>query len=67
MIKYSGYSVDGGWSDWSECSKKCGGGWKKRSCTDPAPAHGGADCSKGYGPGDKESCNTKDCPGKYNK
>ena len=60
--------VDGGWSEWSECSKQCGGGWKKRSCTDPAPAHGGADCLiEGYGPGDKESCNTKDCPGKYNK
>merc|ERR1712055_722609 len=53
--------VDGGWSDWSDCGEKCGGGWKKRSCTNPAPSNGGADCSKGYGPGDKEMCNTEEC------
>ena len=65
MIKYLGNSVDGGWTDWSECSKKCGGGWRKRSCTNPAPSNGGADCQKVYGPGDKEICNTEECAGKY--
>merc|ERR1712212_1243221 len=54
-------AVDGGWTDWSECSKKCGGGWRKRSCTNPAPSNGGADCQKVYGPGDKEMCNTEEC------
>merc|ERR1712112_227291 len=61
----SGYwkRKDGQWSEWGECSKKCGGGWKKRTCTNPAPAHGGADCEKGYeSPGDKYVCNTKKCP-----
>ncbi|XP_035685697.1 SCO-spondin-like [Branchiostoma floridae] len=41
--------VDGGWSDWSpwsSCSVTCGNGTetRDRSCTNPAPAHGGADC-----------------------
>ena len=42
--------VDGGWSewsDWTECSKDCGGGEKSRTreCNNPAPAHGGSYCS----------------------
>ncbi|XP_066275664.1 coadhesin-like [Branchiostoma lanceolatum] len=41
--------VDGGWSDWSPwaaCSVTCGNGTetRDRTCTNPAPAHGGADC-----------------------
>ena len=40
---------DGGWTefgDWSECSAECGGGTqtRTRTCTNPAPARGGADC-----------------------
>merc|ERR1719290_198926 len=54
--------VDGEWSDWSECTKSCGGGWKKRSCTNPAPAYGGAYCEKEYGPGERDDCNTEKCP-----
>ena len=43
------FSVDGGFSefgDWSECSNPCGEGHqtRTRTCTNPAPAHGGADC-----------------------
>ena len=59
-------SVDGGYSDfedWSECSAECGGGTqtRTRTCTNPAPAHGGADCV-----GDStetRECNTQACPG----
>ena len=58
-------AVDGGWSvfgDWSGCSAECGGGTQTRSktCTNPAPVAGGADCQ-----GDAEessTCNIDACP-----
>ena len=61
--------VNGGWSewsDWSECSAECGGGNKtrKRTCTNPAAAHGGAPCE-----GDDEDtqgCNENPCPSTCN-
>ncbi len=50
--------VDGGWSDWSVCSVQCGGGTQSRTCTNPAPSCGGADCA-----GDSTmECNTQACP-----
>ena len=60
-----GCPVDGGWSDfgaWSECSADCEGGTqtRTRTCTNPAPANGGADCV-----GDAtetQDCNTHGCP-----
>lgn len=55
--------VNGGWTDWSECSVDCGSdqygnpGSKSRSCTNPAPENGGAQCS-----GDStEPCNLQAC------
>jgi hypothetical protein len=37
--------IDGGWSEWSEKSDLCGAtGTQTRTCTNPAPAYGGADC-----------------------
>lgn len=50
--------VDGGWTDWSDCSETCGGGTQTRSCTNPKPANGGAQC-KGA---DSRACNTDPCP-----
>lgn len=63
-IPLSPVPVNGGWSDfgaWSECSVTCGGGIKERtrSCTNPAPEHGGLYCvgdSK-----EEETCNTQAC------
>ncbi len=51
--------VDGGWSAWGSCSASCGGGNQSRTCTNPAPAYGGADCT---GVND-EPCNTQACVG----
>ncbi|KAJ7370527.1 Hemicentin-1 [Desmophyllum pertusum] len=58
-------AVDGLWTewrDWEPCSVSCGGGIQtsRRSCTNPEPAFGGADCE-----GDSvrsQSCNKKGCP-----
>ncbi|KAL5248186.1 hypothetical protein ACHWQZ_G017384 [Mnemiopsis leidyi] len=57
--------VDGGWSnfgDWSECSAECEGGTKTRTrtCTNPAPANGGADCVGEAA--ETQNCNTHSCP-----
>ena len=35
--------LPGGWSDWSGCSASCGG-TQTRTCTNPRPANGGAQC-----------------------
>jgi hypothetical protein len=38
-------AVPGGWSDWSAKNTTCGySGTQTRTCTNPAPAYGGADC-----------------------
>ena len=58
--------MDGSWSqwgDWSECSKTCGNGEKKRvrKCDNPRPQHGGKLCV-----GDEQevqACEKKKCPG----
>ncbi|KAK3735104.1 hypothetical protein RRG08_054458 [Elysia crispata] len=58
-------AVDGAWSewpsDWSPCSRTCGGGVKKkvRVCDNPKPRLGGKDC-----PGERVKsalCNIKPC------
>ncbi|XP_048588215.1 A disintegrin and metalloproteinase with thrombospondin motifs 20 [Nematostella vectensis] len=58
--------INGGWSDWSAdysaCSYSCDGGvqWKTRTCTNPKPARGGADCV-GSGRGHYRGCNSAPC------
>lgn len=52
-------AVDGRYSDWSPCSLTCGYGWQLRTCTDPAPAHGGQNCSS-LGP-DRRRCLGGEC------
>ncbi|GEM_PF-3167754 len=49
--------IDGGWSEWSVCSKSCGGGSQTRTCSNPASANGGAVCI-----GDStQACNVQVC------
>ena len=57
--------IDGAWScwsDWPECSEHCGGGnrTRTRTCTNPAPAHGGAQCERNSS--ETQKCNSHACP-----
>ena len=59
--------MDGGWSDfgdWGDCSRPCGGGKQERmrTCTNPRPVYGGADCSGS----DRQTrrCNEDPCSGR---
>ena len=59
--------INGGWSaygDWSECSLTCGAGQQERfrTCTNPPPSNGGAQCSGS----DKETrpCDNGPCKGR---
>ncbi len=55
-------AVDGGWSSWSgwsACSVSCGGGTQTRTCTNPVPLCGGADCAGAST--ETQSCNTQSC------
>ena len=57
------------WESWAECSATCNkGGTRKRNrtCTDPAPMHGGDNCNSTIsGEFEIEACNTDiACSGK---
>ena len=69
-IEYPTYFVlvDGVWSAWAAwgtCSVSCGGGThdRSRSCTNPAPQHGGSQCSGSSSA--TQQCNTQACISKY--
>lgn len=67
IILFNSISVDGGWSEfteWSSCTKTCGGGMqsRSRSCTNPEPANGGQECS-GQAQ-ESRSCHEEECAGK---
>jgi hypothetical protein len=57
VITVTGAPVNGGWSDWGACSLTCGGGTQTRTCTNPAPANGGANCTGAS----SQACNTQSC------
>ncbi|XP_071104973.1 uncharacterized protein [Haliotis cracherodii] len=65
-----GCPVDGNWSEWTvttgDCSASCGGGSRtisrNRTCTNPAPSNGGADCVGESKEEDSEVCNSDGCP-----
>ena len=61
--------VNGGlskWSPWSACKKTCGTGTATRTktCTDPAPLHGGKDCTGLGATKEEKDCNPIQCAGK---
>ena len=65
FLIFHGLAIDGKYTEWkeSECSVTCGGGvmTKTRTCTNPAPQHGGKDCSE-LGPAKMTlSCNEQPC------
>jgi hypothetical protein len=64
MISFS--IGDGHWTDWSSwdpCSVTCGNGTKERTrtCSNPAPSNGGADCVGTNK--DNDGCNEAVCDG----
>lgn len=61
------FIVNGGWNNWAAwgtCTVTCGGGSQSRdrSCTNPAPAYGGLQCSGSTT--STQACNTHNCPSK---
>jgi len=64
----------GEWSDYTDCSKTCGGGEQSRarSCTNPPAAFGGLDCLLSDGSGNRakvesedKKCNEQACQGEW--
>lgn len=51
--------VNGGWTEWTACPEICGvQNYQTRTCTNPAPANGGADCEGD----DTQACPFVPCP-----
>ena len=64
--------VNGGWGiwgNWETCPVSCGGGdqGRTRLCDNPAPQHGGDDCTvDGSSASESQRCNENPCPSKSN-
>ena len=64
--------MNGGWGEWGEwtnCPVTCDGAdqGRTRPCDNPAPAHGGDDCTVDGSIGtESQRCNEDPCPGKPN-
>ena len=56
----------GAWSNWETCPVSCGGGdqGRTRLCDNPAPQHGGDDCTGSAS--ESQRCNENPCPSKFN-
>ena len=54
------------WSNWTECTKTCGGGQQTRirNCTNPSPLHGGNNCTNLGKNVENRNCSTQNCPSK---
>ena len=64
ILPYCTFLVNGRWATWTAygpCSVTCGDGvhTRTRTCTDPAPATGGADCAGN--PSENRDCNDQEC------
>jgi len=62
--------VDGGygeWTAWSHCSVSCGLGehYRVRHCDSPEPAHGGRGCHRLGHSVQRQYCDFRPCPAKY--
>ncbi|XP_031556840.1 uncharacterized protein LOC116293538 isoform X2 [Actinia tenebrosa] len=52
------------WSEWSDCSRTCGGGIhiRTRQCINPSPKYGGSDCVYYGDAREVVHCNPQPCP-----
>ncbi|KAK6176120.1 hypothetical protein SNE40_014463 [Patella caerulea] len=61
-----GWSSYGSWINSGSCTKTCGGGSQRqihrRTCTQPAPDYGGAECAGSSSQQKSVPCNTNPCP-----
>ena len=58
-VTYSLPAINGGWTDWSAQSSQCGiTGTQTRTCTNPSPSNGGAECEGSS----TQSYTTNSCP-----
>ena len=53
----------GGWSQYSTCSKSCGGGTQAKSRSKTVEEKYGGKCSNSYK--ETRACNTQNCPGNF--
>jgi hypothetical protein len=53
------FVVNGGWSKWGMCTKRCGHGVQFRRCNHPTPRNGGKPCTGAA----VRACNTASCMG----